>query len=954
MRVWARLHPAIRVPTLLWIGLLRSPVARAQGGVSVGADAISHCVSQGLFFDPARLACGSCGSNQQVTASGDACECDANSIVTSTTVREPRGAVVISCTACAAGEQVSFDGLSCIPCPGGVCTCAAGEVNRTRGASGTLATSECLTCDAGFGQGGNERCLPCAYANMAAGCATCPTGTTLQGLDCIDDTITISPPASTAFLVPFAGVGSGTVDSTLFRQRLPGAYIHCLDTLGTNRTACQQLANLCVLQLYSDTLGSQTACTLYKQIVALNTTTRHGFPGWPLVLPWLFYDTDAFPAASSDIQLTGTFDHAAARSGTEVSQLQFVVHVYYLNGTFAGVQPVTSQFELCLQVPPRWGLAWTYFGTSFSRSCSLQLNNSALFDSNLETAEPLFYEPYLVDYSATTGSELLYPIPVKIDGSNTFVRRYFLFDNVTAAGQTPHAVRVATSVSLLVKMRSGGDGKIYPPVLTVSYTTHDGTNPTALESTFSTTYTDDHDDFGPTLEVVVTVMGLVSAILAYIRSRSDRERDRRDDGGLRLLTSFVYEWTRYFSTSLYAILGLTGLVFLTMSNRDSAAYTTPPNNDQDDEFETWLIVAASFKIMQACYTVFEQSGYDYFLIDWEDESASKSAGQREASIWRTLFVANELQELSTLRKVPYQFLVTAVLFFWYVADADDLALQNPQSDAHDYRGEDNSILRFAVAAMLFTSLYVGMWLYNKVIHVRLISDPFGSFQDLCSLSNISVIVLTHDCRGFYLHGMSPHGPAEVGLIKMTQQLEEESEDLGRRRGLVENSDDQVFEIHIQESVRREYNTLLDDVRQATRQGGRGTSWKVDPGSIDQYSKLNKFFKAYLTHAYNDKDWIVREKGNLERWVSMTPAVDETAIFFPDQYGGMSEVFFLGQEGAIFIFEFLVFALVDWYAHNFVGAATATVVCTTVIHWTRLSLGKDNLAKKTLVNKCFLI
>ena len=46
-----------------------------------------------------------------------------------------------------------------------------------------------------------------------------------------------------------------------------------------------------------------------------------------------------------------------------------------------------------------------------------------------------------------------------------------------------------------------------------------------------------------------------------------------------------------------------------MSNRDSAAYTTPPNNDQDDEFETWLIVAASFKIMQACYTVFEQSGY---------------------------------------------------------------------------------------------------------------------------------------------------------------------------------------------------------------------------------------------------------------------------------------------------------------------------------------------------------
>lgn len=84
-----------------------------------------------------------------------------------------------------------------------------------------------------------------------------------------------------------------------------------------------------------------------------------------------------------------------------------------------------------------------------------------------------------------------------------------------------------------------------------------------------------------------------------------------------------------------------------------------------------------------------------------------------------------------------------------------------------------------------------------MIYVRLINDVYGSFQDLCSLSNISVIVFTHDCRGWYLHGMSPHGPAEVGLMKMTQQLEEEAEDLGKRRGLVENTDDQVTKALLQ-------------------------------------------------------------------------------------------------------------------------------------------------------------
>ena len=110
-------------------------------------------------------------------------------------------------------------------------------------------------------------------------------------------------------------------------------------------------------------------------------------------------------------------------------------------------------------------------------------------------------------------------------------------------------------------------------------------------------------------------------MLAYMRSRSDRERDRRVDAGLRVLTTFAYEWARYFSTLMcvkifitslidmcpfrpnltsrmlvsivvtslsfeinscarYMALGLTGVVFVVMANRDSAAYTTPQNSDQ--------------------------------------------------------------------------------------------------------------------------------------------------------------------------------------------------------------------------------------------------------------------------------------------------------------------------------------------------------------------------------------
>jgi hypothetical protein len=55
------------------------------------------------------------------------------------------------------------------------------------------------------------------------------------------------------------------------------------------------------------------------------------------------------------------------------------------------------------------------------------------------------------------------------------------------------------------------------------------------------------------VQVAVTVLGVAAAMMAYLRSRSDRERDRRADAGLRILTTFAYEWARYFSTLMYVL-----------------------------------------------------------------------------------------------------------------------------------------------------------------------------------------------------------------------------------------------------------------------------------------------------------------------------------------------------------------------------------------------------------------
>ena len=52
------------------------------------------------------------------------------------------------------------------------------------------------------------------------------------------------------------------------------------------------------------------------------------------------------------------------------------------------------------------------------------------------------------------------------------------------------------------------------------------------------------------------------------------------------------------------------------------------------------------------------------------------------SIWRTYFVANEWNELQSLRKTSISFLLLCVLFFYYVAGAESLTYSNPKHNAY--------------------------------------------------------------------------------------------------------------------------------------------------------------------------------------------------------------------------------------------------------------------------------
>jgi len=142
----------------------------------------------------------------------------------------------------------------------------------------------------------------------------------------------------------------------------------------------------------------------------------------------------------------------------------------------------------------------------------------------------------------------------------------------------------------------------------------------------------------------------------------------------------------------------------------------------------------------------------------------------------------------------------------------------------DYTPQYNSILRVGIAfsmwsgtGTLFSSKNVHYAFYNTgliqylfytLIYQRSIEDRILNFIDLCSVSNISVLILADNLYGYYIHGLSPHGTTDVNVKDMIVNLGRESKQMSGTRGLEAKSDEQTFIVRIDRRLRMEYERLL--------------------------------------------------------------------------------------------------------------------------------------------------
>ncbi|KAJ8781384.1 hypothetical protein J1605_007824 [Eschrichtius robustus] len=567
------------------------------------------------------------------------------------------------------------------------------------------------------------------------------------------------------------------------------------------------------------------------------------------------------------------------------TKLKFVAASYDVRGNFLKWQTLEGGvLQLCPDTETRLNAAYS-FGTTYQQNCEIPISK-ILTDFPM----PTFYDVYL-EYTDENQHQYIWAVPVlnlNLQHNKIFVnqdsssgkwlltRRMFLVDALSGRendlGSQPRLIRVATQISLSIRLvPNTKNGNIYPPLITIAYSDIDIKDPNSksVKVSFSVTYEMDQGEAHIQTDIALGVLGGLAVLLSLLKTAGWKRRIGSPMIDLQTVMKFLVYYAGDLANVFFIITVGTGLYWLIFFKAQKSVSVLLPMPAQEERFVTYVGCAFALKIT-----------IDIFFIDWERpkgkvlKAVEGEGGVRSAtvpvSIWRTYFVANEWNEIQTVRKINPLFQVLTVLFLLEVVGFKNLALMDSSSSLSrsppSYIAPYSRILRYAVSTALwlvigiiqdFTSKVTSQSVmadgaagivFFAVFYERFIEDKIRQFVDLCCMSNISVFLLSHRCFGYYIHGRSVHGHADTNMEEMNMNLKREAENLCSQRGLIPNTDGQTFQIAISSQMRQQYDRIHETL---TRKNGPArllsSSGSTFEQSIKAYHTMNKFLGSFIDH-----------------------------------------------------------------------------------------------------------
>ncbi|XP_033011462.1 meckelin-like isoform X1 [Lacerta agilis] len=943
------------------------------------------------YFDIASLSCGQCGASQRKSSRGTSCTCLPGFKLVS-----DNGGSSIACEKCPESMSgVTQDGWDCITCPKGLtsegrCKCPVNEILVERDTNGVvLADALCVPCD-GKGKSFatsnalNNMCIRCepTFISVNKSCS-CSEPNILTGGLCFRSTGNY-PPKGIA-TVRFGKLGI-TLISAWFSKNLQASAAACW--LYSNLTSCQTLGNMCVMNMNSLSSGSTDACGLFQYVFA-NTAglgTVHSISFWRQNLPWLYYGDQ--PGLASQVLDTTQFPASFTFKGENKNiKLQFIAASYDAGGNFLKWQYLEGGvLQLCPDTLTKLNAAYI-FGTTYQQKCTISISKMLKDYSN-----PVFYDVFLEYYDEEDGQKYLWAVPVlnlNLQYNEMFVnrgsnmnnwlltRRMFLVDTLSGQendlGNQPRIIRIASEITISIRLVPNTQkGAIYPPLITIAYSDVLVQNPSAenVVVSFSVNYEMNQSEARIQTDIALGVLGGLAVLWSLLKTAGWKRRIGSPMIDLQTVLKFLLFYSGDLANVFFIISVGTGIYWLIFFKAQQYVSVLLPLPSQEDNFVSYIGCAFALKALQFLHLLVSQLTVDIFFIDWERpkgkvlKAVEGENGIRSisapVSIWRTYFIANEWNEIQTIRKINPLFQVLAVLFFLEVVGFSNLALMDSSSSLkrspESYIAPWSRILRFGVSAVLWLVIAIIQVIYFSVFYERFIEDKIRQFVDLCCMSNISVFLLSHRCFGYYIHGRSVHGHSDTNMEEMNMNLKREAENLCSQRGLLPNTDGQTFQISISSKMRQQYDRIHETL---TRKQGPvrllNSSATTFEQSTKAYHTMNKFLGSFIDHVHKEMDYIVKDKLLLERILGMEFMEPmEKSIFYNDEGHSFSDVLYYGNEATLLIFDMLFFTIVDMATQSFVLAAVLTYLQQEIFRFIRNTVGQKNLASKTLVDERFLI
>lgn len=562
---------------------------------------------------------------------------------------------LIQCNPCPPRTVTSFDGLHCSLCSSEIpfqeqsaqCSpCSNNSViddklifNSTK--EEPFFERYCRPCSTNFQADiKSNKCIPC-HPSLQSSCS-CPRDyftITYDGMCLPTDRLLIE--TLDLYMVKYDN--DEQVKSSFFANNLQSSHYLC--KYQQNTTACQILANLCVLLNYNFFIGLsqnlQSTTNACNEILSLSKLSH---------VPSIIYP-------DIGVNEIGKIN-AIKRKYKMKTKINLIAARYNALGELKDLSPLKSgELQLC-KSDPRSMDAGFYFGTNYEQKCNLNIQNLWPIENALLLSSPestLFYDLYIIDDDQVS-NDSIYSIPILVtnlaqngihinrDEDSTqwrLVRRFYLVEALTGIEMNKEAdkeldsqsgekitrkvnfkfIRYAKSITMNIKMsKSDGKGSIYPPWLTITYglvSKEDYIANIIVPIQFKITYTMDYEKANRDYSICLGVFCGVAILTALFRSWTWAKRQGKQAIDPLTIVEYLVLSCGYIADAfLLATVGFAIHWFL-VYKLQSVVHGLLPETYHEANLSVYLIFAFILKAIRLIHDMIILSHVDIFLIDWE-------------------------------------------------------------------------------------------------------------------------------------------------------------------------------------------------------------------------------------------------------------------------------------------------------------------------------------------------